>query len=70
MAESNHLDKQYSPDHRSPYRTNEAFHYDPDEEEILARQLEGKMYTCSGLIFHEVLMNICLISLQNESRTS
>lgn len=41
MAESYPISGQYSPDHRNPYRTNEAFHFDPDEEEKLAGQLEG-----------------------------
>lgn len=41
MAESYPLSGQYSPDHRNPYRTNEAFHFDPDEEEKLAGHLEG-----------------------------
>lgn len=41
MAESYPLSEQYSPDHRNPYRTNEAFHFDPDEEEKLAGHLEG-----------------------------
>lgn len=45
MAESYPISGQYSPDHRNPYRTNEAFHFDPDEEEKLAGHLEGIIIT-------------------------
>lgn len=68
MAESYPLSGQYSPDHRNPYRTNEAFHFDPDEEEKLAGHLEGiitrflaqsfylklgRQYVC-GLFWNEI----------------
>lgn len=76
MAESYPLSGQYSPDHRNPYRTNEAFHFDPDEEEKLAGHLEGiitrflaqsfylklgRQYVC-GLFWKR-----CEISWRNES---
>ena len=48
MAESAPLRGQYSPDQRNPYRTNEAFHFDPDEEEKLAQCLAGKRVIMEG----------------------
>lgn len=53
MAESYPLSGQYSPDHRNPYRTNEAFHFDPDEEEKLAGHLEGIITSFCSIVLSE-----------------
>lgn len=80
MAESYPLSGQYSPDHRNPYRTNEAFHFDPDEEEKLAGHLEGIItrFLLNLFIWNYVdSMSVvyfgkewCEISWRNESRES